>query len=78
MMNIKIHPPRKGTKLARLLHAVKGRGASTESLTDQLGWRAHTIRAAISRLRQRGYEITCTDAAKKAGTSLYQLKGPSK
>ncbi|MFG1351359.1 DUF3489 domain-containing protein [Xanthobacter autotrophicus] len=42
-------------------------GAGIDELADATGWQAHTIRAAFSRLRQRGFPIalvTGTDGRK--------------
>ncbi|MFG1223504.1 DUF3489 domain-containing protein [Xanthobacter wiegelii] len=45
-------------KLATLLDLIgHSTGATTDELADATGWQAHTIRAALSRLRQRGFPI---------------------
>ncbi len=49
--------PRPTGKLGRLLHEIEAGGAAISELEHALGWRPHTIRAAITRLRQRGYRI---------------------
>lgn len=38
-------------------------GATIDHLADATGWQAHTIRAALSRLRQRGFPITLVTSA---------------
>ena len=50
--------PRPGGKLAMLLDAVaRPDGATLADLTAASGWLPHTTRAAITRLRQRGYDV---------------------
>ncbi|MFG1301933.1 DUF3489 domain-containing protein [Xanthobacter sp. V3C-3] len=51
-------------KLATLLDRIgQLSGATIDELSGATGWQAHTIRAAFSRLRQRGFPITLvTDA----------------
>ena len=49
---------RPGGKLAMLLDAVaRPEGATLDELTAASGWLPHTTRAAISRLRQRGFDV---------------------
>ena len=49
---------RPGGKLAVLLDAVsRPDGATLADLTAASGWLPHTTRAAITRLRQRGYDV---------------------
>jgi hypothetical protein len=49
-------PPR--GKLGLLLDAVsRPDGATLDELTAALHWQPHTVRAAITRLRQRGYDV---------------------
>ena len=63
--------PPKG-KLGALLRAVEGEaGATTSELSSALGWQAHTTRAAITRLRQRGFEIALSE---KDGRRAYRLQ----
>ena len=45
-------------------------GATLDDLTAATGWLPHTTRAAITRLRQRGFEIELTVAR---GARRYQL-----
>ncbi len=52
----------KKTRLIRLLS--KHTGADITSISKRFGWLPHTTRAALSRLRKAGYEITSV----KAGT----------
>jgi hypothetical protein len=49
---------RLGGKLGVLLDAVAGpNGATLEELTKASGWLPHTTRAALTRLRQRGFDV---------------------
>ena len=49
---------RPGGKLGALLDAVsRPEGATLEDLSAAASWQPHTTRAAISRLRQRGYDV---------------------
>ena len=52
-----IDAPKDGTKEAALVASLTGKGESLVQLSTQLGWQAHTIRAAFTRLRKRGYVI---------------------
>ena len=48
----------RGGKLGVLLDAVsRPEGATLEDLSAAAGWLPHTTRAAITRLRQRGYDV---------------------
>lgn len=71
MANQKVQPPRPGTKLAMLLRALK-QGVTIEKLASDLSWQHHSVRAAMTRLRQRGYVISCKQS-KAAKTSIYRL-----
>jgi len=65
-------PPKPSTtKKARLEKLIRRRqGASLETLMTELDWQAHTIRAAISRLKKDGSEIVLDRAAK---TPVYRI-----
>lgn len=52
-----INAPQAGSKLAALVSRLGGKGATRRALSKQLGWQSHTVRAALTRLRQRGYAI---------------------
>ena len=52
-----LKPPKTGSKLAKLSLLLKGEGRTLKALSKSLGWQPHTVRAAMTRLRQRGYEI---------------------
>jgi len=52
-----LNPPKAGSKLAKLSLYLKGDGRTLKALSKSLGWQPHTVRAAMTRLRQRGYPI---------------------
>lgn len=65
-------PPRPRGKLGDLLTAVESKtGATLNELSESLGWQPHTARAAITRLRQRGYAIALTD---ENGRKAYRVQ----
>lgn len=68
-----INAPQTGSKLATLVSALGGKGATLRALSKQLGWQSHTVRAALTRLRQRGNAI---ERIRKPGavSSTYRLK----
>ena len=55
-------------KLGAVLDAVsRSEGATLEDLSAAAGWLPHTTRAAITRLRQRGYDVRiATTGTRKA------------
>ncbi len=62
---------RSGTKQARLVDLLDGdHGASIADLTAALGWLPHTVRAALTGLRKRGYEI---ERRVEDGASRYRI-----
>lgn len=42
--------PRAGSKTAMLLDLLSGKGSTVEKMCEALGWQAHTLRAALTRL----------------------------
>jgi len=53
-----IETPHPRGKLGDLLTAIQSKnGATLEEVSRKLKWQPHTARAAITRLRQRGYPI---------------------
>lgn len=50
-------PPREGSKPAVILALLADSGASMEDLTRVTGWAAHSVRAGMTGLRKRGYDI---------------------
>ncbi len=58
-----IAPARLGGKMGTLLDAVSRPGGATiEDLTTAFGWLPHTTRAALTRLRQRGFDVRLATA----------------
>jgi len=51
----------------------RARGARLEVLIEKLGWQAHTVRAAISRLRKQGFDIERTEE-RRSGKPIYVVK----
>lgn len=52
-------PPRPGGKLGSVIDAMaRPTGASLDELVALSGWLPHTARAAVTRLRQRGHDVT--------------------
>ncbi len=47
-------------------------GATIEELAEETGWQSHTLRAAISRLRRKGYRIEHATSAGSSGKA-YRL-----
>ena len=56
-MQTELQPPRANTKEARLVDALNGNGKTIKQLSALLSWKPHTVRAAFTRLRARGYVI---------------------
>ena len=65
-MTTDLDPPKPGTKEAKLVAAISGRSKSIKQLSALMGWKPHTVRAAFTRLRSRGYTI---DRIPKSETS---------
>jgi len=70
---IDIKPPKPGTKLASLVKALNGKGATLKALSKSLAWQSHTVRAALTRLRQRGYEIERVPG-RKGQSTFYKIE----
>ncbi|WOR15296.1 DUF3489 domain-containing protein [Hyphomonas sp. FCG-A18] len=66
-----ISPPKDGTKEAQLVSALNGKGATIVQLSGLLHWQPHTVRAAMTRLRGRGYII---DRVAKTNRSAAKFK----
>ncbi len=63
--------PRPGGKLGAVIDAIaRPEGASLDELTALSGWLPHTTRAAVTRLRQRGHDVTLR---KIEGRKAYHL-----
>ena len=66
-------PPavRPGTKQALLIDLLKRKkGATIEKIVETLGWLPHTVRAALTRLRQQGFRI---ERVREDGASRYRI-----
>jgi DNA-binding MarR family transcriptional regulator len=66
-------PPavRPGTKQALLIDLLKRKkGATIETIVETLGWLPHTVRAALTRLRQQGFRI---ERVREDGVSRYRI-----
>ena len=72
------HTPglRAGSKQARLADLMyRPSGATIDELTKALGWQPHTVRAAITGLRKRGYAVT--SSKRQDGVSAYHARPPA-
>ena len=62
---------RQGTKQALLIHLLKRKkGATIEAIVETLDWLPHTVRAALTRLRQKGLAI---ERVRQDGVSRYRI-----
>ncbi len=60
-----------GTKRALLIDLLKRKkGTTIEAIVETLGWLPHTGRAALTRLRQQGFQI---ERVRKDGVSRYRI-----
>lgn len=63
-----------GTKTAQLVGLLQRKqGSSIDEIETRLGWQPHTIRAAITGLRKRGFAVNREQS--KAGKSVYRVVG---
>lgn len=53
-------------------------GADAPAISERMGWRPHSTRAALSGLRKAGFEIEATKPAKGGPTRYRIIKEPSK
>lgn len=68
-----IKAPREGTKQARLVAMLTRKsGVTLAYASEALGWLPHTISAAMTGLRKRGYVITRTQRSNK--DSVYVIR----
>jgi hypothetical protein len=66
----------RGAKQTLVLELLRrGEGASLPELIDATGWLPHTTRAALSRLRSSGTELTRTK--REDGTTTYRIVPPA-
>ena len=62
---------RPGTKQALLIDLLKRKkGATIAAIVETLGWLPHTVRAALTRLRQQGFRI---ERVREDGVSRYRI-----
>ncbi len=65
-----------GTKQARLVdYLSRPWGTNIADLTRLLGWQPHTVRAALTGLRKKGYRVTGTKD--KDGATVYRATPPA-
>ncbi len=65
-------PVRAGTKQATLIDMLKKPGgASIAQMGAKTGWQPHSVRAALTGLRKRGFDIT--REKNDAGVTVYRL-----
>ena len=63
---------RLGGKLGALLAAIEGDGGATiGDLSKSTGWQPHTTRAALTRLRQRGFDIRLETVGERKAYRLH-------
>ena len=68
----RVGAPRDGSKLALLIELLRrADGATIVDLTEATGWLPHTLRAALTGLRKRGYAVTRERIG--AGDSVYRI-----
>ncbi|MGJ3230731.1 MAG: DUF3489 domain-containing protein [Oceanicaulis sp.] len=66
---------RDGTKKARLFELLQSPdGVSVDLLSETLGWKPHTTRAALTGLRKDGHELVKLPPEEGAHASRYQIK----
>jgi DNA-binding transcriptional regulator PaaX len=67
-------PVQPETKVATLVAMlVRAEGATLDQLVSATGWQPHTTRAALTRLKARGYVVT---SVKIDGVRTYRASGP--
>jgi biotin operon repressor len=71
---IETKAPREHSKVDRLLTLLQtGNGASLEEMTEATGWQSHTVRAAMTGLRMRGFAI---ERAVEGTMPVWSIKAP--
>ena len=66
-----INTPKPGTKEAALVKALNGRGKTIDQLSTLLSWKPHTVRAAFTRLRARGYRLARIPKTEKSAARFH-------
>lgn len=72
-----IDAPQTGTKEADLVSALTGKGRTIAQLTERLGWQPHTVRAAFTRLRKRGYIVERVPPTNRSSAKFRLRSGES-
>jgi hypothetical protein len=69
----KIDPPKPGSKIDRLVSVLTNEGGTVLALSTDFNWLPHTTRAALTRLKQRGYQVerTLIEGGKE---SIYRIE----
>jgi glycine cleavage system pyridoxal-binding protein P len=63
------------TKVATLIALLaRAEGATLDQMVVATGWQPHTTRAALTRLKARGFTVT---SVKIAGVRTYRTSGPA-
>ncbi|MFY0637275.1 DUF3489 domain-containing protein [Maricaulis maris] len=66
----------KSNKTEQIIRALQTkRGADISSLCQQTGWQAHSVRAALSRLRKAGRNIERLNSKKSGQPPRYRMTG---
>ena len=58
------------------MNALSGSGKTLAQLAQKFDWQPHTVRAAMSRLRQRGYTVERTSKTDKSA-SKFRIAKPA-
>ena len=66
-----LNAPKPGTKEAALVKALNGRGKTIEQLSTLLSWKPHTVRAALTRLRARGYRLARVPKSERSAARFH-------
>jgi predicted ArsR family transcriptional regulator len=68
-------PVRSDTKVATLIALLtRSDGTTLDQMVTATGWLPHTTRAALTRLKARGYAVT---SVKAGGIRTYRASGPA-
>ena len=74
---VSARPPRPGSKAAQLLTMLsRAEGATVDALTAALVWQPHTVRAALTRLPQRGLTISADRTARPTTYRIAPAEAP--
>lgn len=71
-----IEAPKPGTKEAAFVKALSGSGKTLAQLALKFDWQPHTVRAAMTRLRQHGYTVERTPKT-DTSASKFRIAKPS-